>query len=90
MQSAAAKTVKPNTSKANFRDQRYALPSLLVDLPTGVSETGLWSAGQMALRDVPDDLSLDERGHRLAVKFQDLPPHTFGLPETAIRTSNAT
>ncbi len=81
MQSAAAKTVKPNTSKTNFRDKRCLLPSLLVDLLTGVCETRLWSAGQRILRDVSEDLRLE--------KFEDLPPHTFASLETAIQKSNA-
>jgi hypothetical protein len=63
---------RPGASKSSFRDKRYATPILLVDLQSGVRETGLWSASQLILRDAPDDLTLDQ-DFTGAFSFEDDP-----------------
>jgi hypothetical protein len=53
---------KPGASsaKANFRDKRYVVPNLLVDLLNGSHETTLWTASQVILRDVAHPPAADE------------------------------
>jgi len=46
--------------KATFRDKRYVVPPLLVDLQTGISETRLWSASQLILREFIGDVAQNE------------------------------
>ncbi|MEJ0072180.1 MAG: hypothetical protein WDO24_29590 [Pseudomonadota bacterium] len=52
--------IKAANSKASFRDKRYLVPSLLVDLSTEIYETTLWSGSQLILRDVYDDLAVGQ------------------------------
>src|SRR3954471_1196981 len=46
--------------KANFRDKRYVVPNLLVDLPGNSHQTTLWSATQVILRGVEHPPAADE------------------------------
>jgi hypothetical protein len=51
---------RATTGKTNFRDKRYAMPCLLVDLLSGVYETRRWSSSQLILRDFAGDLAPGE------------------------------
>jgi hypothetical protein len=53
---------KPNPAaiKSNFRDKRYFVPNLLVDLLSAGHETRLWSASQLILRDIEHPPAADE------------------------------
>ena len=48
------------TGKSSFRDKRYTMPCLLVDLLSGICETRLWSNAQLILRDFAGDLAVGE------------------------------
>jgi hypothetical protein len=60
MYATTSGSAKPTSSKTNFRDKRYVVPCLLVDLSTGVYDTTLWSGSQVILRNVCDDLVVGE------------------------------
>jgi hypothetical protein len=60
MQVTNSRKPGPVPAKANFRDKRYVVPNLLVDLLSGSHETTLWSATQVILRDVADLPAQDE------------------------------
>jgi hypothetical protein len=73
-------------SKANFRDKRYGVPKLLVDLLSGERETRLWSTSQMILRDAPEDLQAAE-AFTGAFSLEDRP--AVGLFEARIAKRDA-
>jgi hypothetical protein len=60
MQSMTAGKTQTTGGKATFRDKRYVVPLLLVDLLSSVSETRLWSASQLILRDFVGDVAQNE------------------------------
>jgi hypothetical protein len=60
MQSMTAGKTQTTGGKATFRDKRYVVPPLLVDLMSGVCETRLWSASQLILRDFVGDVAQNE------------------------------
>src|SRR5271170_4992780 len=60
MHAMTSRGSQPPTGKSSFRDKRYTMPSLLVDLLSGVYETRLWSSSQLILRDFTGDLAAGE------------------------------
>jgi hypothetical protein len=72
MRAAASGVAKPTSSKAYFRDKCYLVPGLLVDLSIQAYATTLWSASQPILRDVHDDLAVDEEFTGI-LAFEDAP-----------------
>lgn len=76
MQSATSRTAQGASTKASFRDKRYVVPPLLVDLMTGVHEVRRWSASQMILQGFVGSLALNEE-FTGALSFDDDP--TSGL-----------
>jgi len=60
MHSTTLRGAQPSTSKSSFRDKRYTMPCLLVDLLSGVHETRHWSNAQLILRDFGGDLAVGE------------------------------
>jgi hypothetical protein len=60
MHAISSRGTQPSTGKASFRDKRYAMPCLLVDLLSGIHETRRWSSAQLILRDFAGDLTAGE------------------------------
>jgi hypothetical protein len=60
MHGMTSRGIQPAAGKASFRDKRYTMPSLLVDLLSGAYETRRWSSSQLILRDFAGDLTAGE------------------------------
>lgn len=60
MHAMTPRGAQPPSGKSSFRDKRYTIPCLLVDLLSRVHETRLWSSTQVILPDFGGNLAIDE------------------------------